>query len=127
MYQVLWSEQKDAIQYSWSFPTLGTGKYLEPLKYVSQNQSLNELILIYKTWGSEPHAYSTLLCEANSVVFTFLVSQLIASNSSKSVDKLEKNAITWVDSEPREFTSTRLVTSGYSNPDHLRGALSQGR
>ena len=77
--------------------------------------------------GFRTSCYSTLLCEANSVVFTYLVSQLIGSNSSKSVDKLEKNAITWVDSEPREFTSTRMVTGGYSNPNHLRGALSQGR
>ena len=59
---------------------------MEPLKYVSQNKR----ILVYKMWGSEPHIYSTLPCEANSVVFTFLVSKLIGSNNSKSVGKLEK-------------------------------------
>lgn len=71
------------------FPNPWNWKVLEPLKYVSQNRSLNKLILFYKEWGSDACACSTLLYEANSVVFTFLVSQLIGSNSSKSVDKLE--------------------------------------
>lgn len=52
-------------------------------------------------WGSDPCVDAKSPWEANSAIFTFLVSQLTGSKCSTSANESEKHTVTWVESEPR--------------------------
>ena len=102
-------------------------KVSDALEVCATEPATKKLILSYQRCGPNSHAETNSACETNPATFTFLVLWLRGSNCSQSAEELEKNTVTWLDSEHREFPSDGLVTGGLSSSKHLRGVRSQGR